>query len=194
MAYAIILLSGSSTRFNGEKPKQFTLINGKPLFMYSLEVFLKHPEIERVVLVTLKDYIDFVKENINYDKRVDVIEGGKTRRKSSYLGIKHLDKYVSNDSKILIHDAARPLVTSKMIDNLLEAAEELNETVSRSEKERRQDLINKRLEKEYKHYKPYNTVRKGHTIGKDGNGRPDYDTINKIHTNKDINKSFIFRK
>lgn len=119
MAYAIILLSGSSTRFNGETPKQFTLVNGKPLFMYSLDAFLSHPKIEKVVLVTLKNYIDFVKGYLPSTKPVDVIAGGNTRRESSYFGIKQLNLSANDNSKVLIHDAARPLVTYKMIDDVL---------------------------------------------------------------------------
>ncbi len=132
MAYAIILLSGSSTRFKGEEPKQFTKINGKPLFMYSLETFLSHPEIERIVLVTLKDYVDYVKEIIPSNKPIDVISGGNSRRESSYLGIKHLCN-VEGNSKVLIHDAARPLITLRMIDDLLKSLDESNNSTIASE-------------------------------------------------------------
>ena len=62
MNFAILLLGGNGNRLKSELPKQFIKINEKEVFLYSYEIFLNHPDIDKIILVTLKEFIPFVKE------------------------------------------------------------------------------------------------------------------------------------
>ena len=123
MNYGIILFSGSSVRFNSQTQKQFIEINNKPLFLYSVDVFSSNKNIDALVLVTNVDKMDYVKSLLpRGNKPIYVINGGLTRKESSFNGLKKLKELgVDDNSKVLIHDAARVLITSKMIDECLEA-------------------------------------------------------------------------
>ena len=119
MNIAVILISGKGTRLGSEKPKQFLLINNRPLFMYSVETFYKNKKIDRILIVTNKEYVNEVKKEIRRfcfnRKPVDVISGGKERYLSVKEAIKALDEYMIDD-KVLIHDGVRPNVTDRIIN------------------------------------------------------------------------------
>ena len=123
MNYALIVAAGSGTRMgNNLKPKQFLLVKNKPLFIYSSETFNNHPDIDKIVIVTAQEYIDEVKDlcqKYKITKLVDVVIGGKTRQESVYNGLLKIKSLSNNlDSDIvLIHDAARPLVSQDIISS-----------------------------------------------------------------------------
>lgn len=116
---AILLMAGSSTRFNDQLNKNFYLINEKPIFMYSLDVLHNHPKIEEIIVVTKQDLIKEVEEIIsqNYSNKIRIILGGNTRAQSVRNAIAQV-----NTDVVLIHDAARPLVQMIDIDNLIVAS------------------------------------------------------------------------
>ena len=119
--YAVILLAGSSTRFGGNEKKQFFLINGKPLFQYSLEAFENSKEIDEIVLVTSEDDVERVLDNVrrnNFDKVHNIVVGGSVRQESVKNG---LDAIKDNEGYVLIHDSARPLVDEETISSLVNA-------------------------------------------------------------------------
>lgn len=125
MAIGIILLAGSSTRYNSNKPKQFELVNGRPLFDFAISIFLANKNISKVVLVTRFDYVDYLKKFYNGKKKVfGVIEGGETRQQSVFNALSFLESKVKDSEKILIHDAARPLVSDQMINDVIDALNE----------------------------------------------------------------------
>jgi 2-C-methyl-D-erythritol 4-phosphate cytidylyltransferase len=117
---AVLLLGGSGERFNSDKPKQFTLIGGKLLFLYPLEKLEKNEKVEGIVLVAPKDYLAFVAKTVQelgFRKVLAVIEGGATRQDSSRRATDYLrDKGLPFPSLILIHDAARPNINDRLIE------------------------------------------------------------------------------
>lgn len=113
MVAAVILAGGSSLRFGGVRPKQFYTINGKELLSFSLSVFKSCSNIDEIVLVVPENYLSDMK--LKYPK-LKVVSGGKTRKESSYNGLKACS---TNTEKVLIHDAARIFITKKMIDDCL---------------------------------------------------------------------------
>ena len=118
---AIILASGTGSRFGSELPKQFCTINGKSILEYSVEAFEFHNDIDEIIIVSNPLFIDKTKEILhknNYKKIIDVLPGGKTRQESSYIGISAVK---DSDSVVLIHDAVRPFVSSRIIDDCFEA-------------------------------------------------------------------------
>lgn len=118
MNIALVLAAGSGTRMNNEQPKQFILVNGKPLFLYSVETFQNNENIDAIVIATNKEYIEQVKELAKgYSKVKSVIAGGETRQQSVYNGLKEIEKFIGNEKDlVLIHDSARPLVSERIIN------------------------------------------------------------------------------
>ena len=122
--FAIIVAGGSGTRLGNEKPKQFLEVNGKPLLMYSVEKFDKHPQIAGIILVINNQYITEVKQYLlrfNTQKVIDVIPGGETRQQSVFNGLKKVKEIADENDSVLIHDAARPLVSEKTISDNISA-------------------------------------------------------------------------
>lgn len=114
MNFAILLLGGNGNRLKSELPKQFIKINDKEVFLYSYEIFLNHPDVDKIILVTLKEFIPFVKEKVNLEKTI-VIEGGLTRQESVFNALKYLKDKINDSDIIIIHDACRPLITTSLI-------------------------------------------------------------------------------
>ena len=127
MNIAIILASGSGTRMVGlDTPKQFCLVKGKPLFLYSVEAFNNNPLMDAIVIVAHPNYIEQVKQYCagnNCSKVQLVIEGGKTRQESVYKGLKAIEGFAKGCDKVLIHDSARPLVSQDIITNNIKGCE-----------------------------------------------------------------------
>jgi 2-C-methyl-D-erythritol 4-phosphate cytidylyltransferase/2-C-methyl-D-erythritol 2,4-cyclodiphosphate synthase len=111
--YFIILASGQSKRFNSSKPKQFIKYKNKALFEHSLDKALKSKLFKKIIIVT-NDKKQIKKR---YSKDVLIIKGGKERSDSSLIGLKFIKKYKPNN--VLIHDAARPNFTIKLLKNLI---------------------------------------------------------------------------
>ena len=111
--YFIILASGQSKRFNSSKPKQFIKYKNKALFEHSLDKALKSKLFKKIIIVT-NDKKQIKKK---YSKDVLIIKGGLERSDSSLIALKFIKKYKPNN--VLIHDAARPNFTIKLLKNLI---------------------------------------------------------------------------
>ena len=111
--YFIILASGQSKRFNLNKPKQFFIYKNRPLFKHSIEKAIKSKLFKKIILVINN------KKNIKYKfpKNVSIIKGGKERFDSSLIALKYIKKF--KPTNVLIHDAARPNFTIKLLINLI---------------------------------------------------------------------------
>lgn len=134
MNIALITASGVGSRMNLDKPKQFVLIDNKPLLVYTIEAFNNHKDIDAIFIVTNKEYINEVKSWINtykLNKVKSIVEGGQTRQISVFNGLKEikLHNYKDNDN-VLIHDGARPLVDSTIITNNINGLKDHNAVVT----------------------------------------------------------------
>jgi 2-C-methyl-D-erythritol 4-phosphate cytidylyltransferase / 2-C-methyl-D-erythritol 2,4-cyclodiphosphate synthase len=112
--YFIILASGQSKRFNSTKPKQFILYKNKALFEHSLEKALVSNLFKKIVLV-VNDKKQIKKK---LSKNVIVIKGGKERSDSSLIALKYIKKF--KPSNVLIHDAARPNFSTRLLKKLIQ--------------------------------------------------------------------------
>jgi len=129
MNIALILAAGSSQRFNADKLKQFYEIDGRPLIWYALNSFHAVKEIDLIVVAVQKDAVDYISNLIqdsNFYKVKHVIIGGATRQESSFNGVKFIKTMAKEDDIVLIHDAARPLVSEVIICNCIESAKKFN--------------------------------------------------------------------
>jgi 2-C-methyl-D-erythritol 4-phosphate cytidylyltransferase len=112
--YAVIVAGGSGARMGSNLPKQFLLLNGKPILQYTLQAFLKSYADLNIILVLPNVSIQKGKEIIsemNVEERVQVTAGGETRFHSVQNGL----KMVNEQSIIFVHDGVRCLVTPKLI-------------------------------------------------------------------------------
>ncbi len=111
--YFIILASGQSKRFNSNKPKQFNIYKNKALFKHSIEKAIKSKLFKKIILV-IND-----KKSIRekFPKNILIVKGGKERSDSSLIALKYIKKY--KPTNVLIHDAARPNFTIKLLSNLI---------------------------------------------------------------------------
>jgi 2-C-methyl-D-erythritol 4-phosphate cytidylyltransferase len=114
MNIAIIFAGGSGTRMNARsKPKQFLELHGKPIIIYTLEVFENHRDVDGIIVICVEDWIDYLKKMLNkFDitKVKDIVAGGATGQESIYNGLKSATQNFPKDSIILIHDGVRPLI------------------------------------------------------------------------------------
>ena len=120
--YAIILASGSGERFNNEFPKQFVKISDKTILEYSVEAFSEFTE--GIVVVINPDYRKLSEDILSkYEKVISVVDGGKTRKESSYNGVMAIKEEECN---VLIHDCARPCISKNIIKSCIKALEKYN--------------------------------------------------------------------
>ena len=116
---AIVLAAGKGMRMGGEEPKQFADVCGRSVLSYSLETFEKHKEIDAVIVVCPRGYKGRVKDicaRHGIKKCRNIVAGGDSRRDSSEAGVKAAVEIAKDsDSIVLIHDSARPLVSSDII-------------------------------------------------------------------------------
>tara|TARA_B100000767_G_scaffold123894_1_gene118089 strand:- start:840 stop:1940 length:1101 start_codon:yes stop_codon:yes gene_type:complete len=110
--YFIILAAGSGKRFDAKKPKQYFLYKNKVIFEHSIEKAIKSKLFKKIILV-----IDNPKKISKKYKNVLIIKGGKERSDSSLIALKKINKY--KPYNVLIHDAARPDFSVKMLKNLI---------------------------------------------------------------------------
>ena len=123
---ALILASGTGERCNLGYPKQFAKINNKTIIEYTIDAFENNSHIDEIFLVTSNECLPILQDIIlkaNYKKVMGVIEGGLTRKDSSYNGISAIDETEAN---VLIHDGVRPLVSQEIINNCIATLEDVN--------------------------------------------------------------------
>jgi 2-C-methyl-D-erythritol 4-phosphate cytidylyltransferase/2-C-methyl-D-erythritol 2,4-cyclodiphosphate synthase len=111
--YFIILASGQSKRFNSKKPKQFIIYKNKALFEHSIEKALSSKLFKKIILVVN----DKKQIKIKLPKNVNVIMGGEERSDSSLIALRYIKKFKPNN--VLIHDAARPNFSIKLLKRLI---------------------------------------------------------------------------
>lgn len=129
MIYAEVLAGGKGSRMgNTEMPKQFLMLGDKPVFIHTLEQFLLNSRIEKVLVCCPKQWIshtkDIIKKYISDFSRIVVVEGGSTRNDTIMNGCRYIEKnYGLNDDDIIVtHDAVRPFITQRIIDENIDVA------------------------------------------------------------------------
>lgn len=157
MAKALIFAGGSGQRMNSlSKPKQFLEMHGKPIIIYTLEHFEYHDEIDEIVVVCIKDWIEELKgflKRHGITKVSTIVPGGRTGHDSIYYGLQAMEERIAEekarngdregaeDDIVLIHDGVRPMINAELISSNIAAvkqygsaitAEPVNESILRS--------------------------------------------------------------
>ncbi|KGI60842.1 2-C-methyl-D-erythritol 4-phosphate cytidylyltransferase [Prevotella sp. S7 MS 2] len=134
MNIAVIFAGGSGLRMHTKsRPKQFLDLNGKPIIIYTLELFDNHPEIDAIVVACIENWIPFLEKQLRkfeINKVVKVVPGGQTGQASIYNGLKAAQEIAQADATVLIHDGVRPLITEQTITDNLRKVEECGSCIT----------------------------------------------------------------
>lgn len=122
---AIIFAGGSGKRMNTvAKPKQFLELRGKPIIIYTLELFDNHPKIDGIVVSCIEEWIPYLEKLIRkfgITKVLSIVPGGETGQDSIFNGLVEAERLFPMDSCVLIHDGVRPLITEQTITDNIES-------------------------------------------------------------------------
>ena len=122
MVTALLLSGGTGTRVGGEIPKQYIEVKGRPVIAYCLRTLLSHEGIDAVQIVADQMWQQNILEWIESPGKFrGFSKPGKTRQLSILNGLEDIRTYAGDSDYVLIHDAARPLVTAKQISACIEA-------------------------------------------------------------------------
>lgn len=122
MNIAVIIASGTGQRMGNSIPKQFIHVNNKPIIIYTLEAFEKHPNIDAIEVVCLDGWHEILKAYVKQYKITKlkwIISGGRTGQESIRNGVFNLEKICSEDDMIIIHDGIRPLVDENVLSDVI---------------------------------------------------------------------------
>ena len=125
---AVIVAGGNGTRMNTQMPKQFLLLNGKPVLYYTIDTFLKAYKELAIILVLPEEYMAAGKEIIDawFDSsRITITAGGRTRFHSVQNGL----QLIKEESIIFVHDGVRCLVSTSLIHRCYDAAVEYGSAI-----------------------------------------------------------------
>ena len=132
MIFGVVMAGGIGTRMgNVDKPKQFLLIGGKPIIVHTVEKFCINNRLEKVIVLCPEQWVSYTRDllakYIPDSGRYVVIAGGKLRNDTMMNAIKYIEENYGLDDKtyLITHDAVRPFVTQRIIDDNIAYAESM---------------------------------------------------------------------
>lgn len=138
MIYGVILASGVGKRMGANIPKQYISIQGKPLIIYTIESMLKVKRIDKICIAVSNDYVEYMSNILEqYFKteqrnKMKIIEGGAERIDTINNVTKSIvsERQVEENDIVIFHDAVRPFVTTKIIEDSIEGVMKYGATVA----------------------------------------------------------------
>lgn len=130
---ALLIAGGSGNRMGQSIPKQFLTVNERPVIIYTLEAFQKHPEIDVIAVVCIEGWsavLQAYANQFNITKLKHIIPGGKNGQDSIRNGVYELEKYYDAKDIVLIHDAIRPLVSAEIISDCIRVTREKGNAIT----------------------------------------------------------------
>lgn len=127
MNIAVILAGGVGNRLGAGIPKQFVEILGKPILAYTIEPFDKHPDVDAILVVCVKPYVNYIwrlKEKYGFEKLKWVCEGGATFQESVMNGVNFLSDNAQPDDTVLFHFGASPFIKPDIIADVIRVCKE----------------------------------------------------------------------
>ena len=130
---AILIAGGSGSRMGQDIPKQFINVYDKPVLLYTLEGFQKHPMIDAIEVVCLDGWHDILRayaKQFGITKLQWIVSGGSTGQESIRNGVYHLEGIAKPDDIIIIHDGIRPLVDETVLTDVIRKAQQYGNAVT----------------------------------------------------------------
>lgn len=130
---ALLIAGGSGNRMHQDIPKQFITVNERPVIIYTLEAFEKHPEIDAIAVVCIAGWeqvlLAYAKQ-FNITKLQYVVPGGKNGQDSIRNGVYELERHFDSEDIVLIHDAIRPMVSAEIISDCIRVAKQCGNAIT----------------------------------------------------------------
>ena len=130
---ALIIAGGSGNRMHQDIPKQFLTVNERPVIVYTLEAFERHPAIDAIAVVCIEGWDQVLwayAKQFNISKLCYVVPGGKNGQDSIRNGLFELEKHFAPEDFVLIHDAIRPMVSAEIISDNIRVAQEYGNAIT----------------------------------------------------------------
>lgn len=131
--YAVLTAGGVGSRMANEIPKQFINVNDKPIIVYTLEAFQRHPGIDGIVVSCLRGWepiLSAYAREFGITKLMAVVPGGETGQQSIYNALTKLKEEASDDDLVVIHDGNRAFVSQDIISNAIGVAQVKGDAVA----------------------------------------------------------------
>lgn len=133
MNVAIIIAGGVGNRMGQSIPKQFINVYDKPILMYTLEGFERHPMVDAIEVVCIDGWENVVwsyAKQYNITKLKWIVKGGASGQESIRNGVYNLEDKCSPDDVIIVHDGIRPLVDAEVLTDVIMKAREFGNAVT----------------------------------------------------------------
>lgn len=130
---ALIIAGGSGHRMGQAVPKQFLTIDDKPIIIYTMEGFEKHPMIDAIEVVCIDGWesvLSAYAEQFNITKLKWIVPGGNSGQESIRNGVYNLEGKVNDDDIVIIHDGIRPLVDADVLSDVIEKCKKYGNAVT----------------------------------------------------------------
>ena len=134
MNVGVIFAGGVGRRMNNNAvPKQFLQLNGKPIIIYTLEVFQNCPDVDAICIASLSSHIDYLKELCSkfcITKVKWIVPGGATSMESTFNALNAVYADCPRDTVVMIHDGVRPIISSELLQANIRSVREHGSGVS----------------------------------------------------------------
>ena len=133
MITAMVLAGGVGSRVGADRPKQFVEIFGKPVVVYTIEIFQKNSNIDAIEVVCHKEWKEYLInmiEQYNLDKVKWVTDGGETFQDSVMNGINNLKDKIKSDDYVLIQYGAAPFTSDKIVNDVIRVMQDKGSAVT----------------------------------------------------------------
>ena len=133
MNIAIIIAGGSGNRMGQDIPKQFINVYDKPILMYTLEGFQRHPMVDAIEVVCIEGWENMVQayaNQFNITKLKWIVKGGGSAQESIRNGVLNLEGKAAADDTIIVHDGIRPMIDDTVLTDVIEKAQQFGNAVT----------------------------------------------------------------
>ncbi len=127
MIHAVIPAAGRGKRLGGNVKKQFLTLCDLPIAVHTLTAFQNSPLIDEIICIASKEDLSLFESLVSdhsLTKVARILPGGERRQDSVWAGISYLGTQSDLNDLVVVHDGVRPLITSRLIEKVIEAARE----------------------------------------------------------------------
>ena len=163
MNIALIIAGGSGNRMGQDIPKQFINVYDKPVIIYTLEGFQRHPQIDAIEVVCIDGWHEVLwayASQFNITKLKWIVSGGNTGQESIRNGVFNLEGKVNDNDIIVIHDGIRPLIDESVLTDVILKAQKYGNAVTSLPYNEQIFVINPEDETTTKQYIKRETLRR----------------------------------